>query len=1275
MLTQSFVHLHVHTEYSLLDATARIEKLAARAKELGMTALAMTDHGNLYGAVPFYRACMEQGIKPIIGMEAYLIDGDLHDRVTRQTPPPFHLTLLVENETGYRNLLKLSTIAQTVGNQILPRVNKEALAKHSEGLIALSGCREGEVGRLLLEGQADAAKQAALWYQRTFGRGNFYLELQDHGQEIERRLNQRLLKLHQETDIPLVATNNIHYIEKSEAKLHDVLLAIGAAKTVEEDDRLRYETEEYYLKSADEMAKLFAFAPQALENTVLIAERCHLELQFDQHILPRYPLPDGLDAGQYLRMICRKGCIERYGEMTETVRERLNHELDIIIRTGFTDYFLIVWDFMKYAHEEGIPTGPGRGSAAGSLVAYALRITNVDPLKYNLLFERFLNPERITMPDIDIDFSVERRDEVIHYVANKYGRDRVAQIITFGTLAPRAAVRDVGRALGLSNGIVDRVAKLIPQSPSMTLTKAREYSPDLGKLEAENKQVEQLLAIVAGLEGLPRHASTHAAGVVISRDPLTDYVPLQQGSEGLTLTQYPMEILEQVGLLKMDFLGLRNLTIIQETLRHLRESGIELDIDNLPHPDERTFRMLGRGETTGVFQLESSGMRHVLRDLKPSDLDDIVAVLALYRPGPMEIIPQYIQAKHGQNQVHYPHPDLEPILKETHGFMIYQEQIMQISSKMAGFSLGEADILRRAVGKKKRELLAEQRAKFVAGSITQGYEEALANEVYDLIVKFADYGFNKAHSVAYGIISYQMAYLKANHPLAFMAALLSLSIGSQNRIAEYTEEAKRLRLQVLPPDVNRSEAFFTVEEKAIRFGLAAVKGVGYGAIDSIVREREKEPFRDLSDFCSRIDSRLVNRRVIEALIACGAMDSLPGHRAQLLAYLDEAMDKGASRRKEREEAQMNMFNEPNTADPTKASATYPDVPPFSRTQQLKEERDLLGVFLSGHPLDDYRHLTERPEVQQLLTLDECQPNSTVKIVGMLTEVKRIQTKKGDPMAFLTVEDKAAQVEVVVFPQVYTKYQEIMDKERILVIEGRVDAQNDTIKLLASRAWDASVLPKPANAPEPSDTAEATNELTREAVTVPETASVVPESRESQTDIEPKVSPEPPADVTPTASTDTSVPTNPTVSNELPTHEQASTQQPIDQKDYFYKNDRNRDADGENSSKQTEQPGHPIPSSDSTPQPQDTTAASTETVLFIKISHSQEQDNTLAALRQLFGEHPGSTPVILYYERTKKTLRLPDQMCVAADEPFLEKTKAIVGRNSVIQREIAKNREG
>ncbi|MGD8188420.1 DNA polymerase III subunit alpha [Brevibacillus ginsengisoli] len=1177
-MSTPFVHLHVHTEYSLLDGTARINELIPRAVELGMKALAITDHNNLYGAIPFYRACKEAGIRPIIGLEVNLVDGSLDERITRKSAPPFHLVLLAENHTGYRNLLKLTTIAQTEGGQILPRINRTILAKHTAGLIAIADARESEIARLLLAGDITAAAQTAQWYQKLFGPEHFYLELQDHGLEIERRLNQRVVKMHQELGIPLVVTNNVHYVNQEDHELHDVLLAIKEAKTLDEPERFRYETDQYYLKSGEEMARNFAFAPKALENTLRIAERCQLELVFDQHILPKFPLPDDIDPNEYLRKLCLQGCRERYGELTPKITAQLDHELTIITGTGFTDYFLIVWDFMRYAHDHGIPTGPGRGSAAGSIVSYALHITNVDPLAFNLLFERFLNPERITMPDIDIDFAVERRDEVIRYVADKYGHDRVAQIITFGTLAARAAVRDVGRVQGLSLGLVDRVAKMIPQSHSMNIDRAMQMNPDLVKLTQDNPQVAKLIQAAKGLEGLPRHASTHAAGVVISRDPLTEYVPLQLGSEGLSLTQYPMEVLEQVGLLKMDFLGLRNLTIIQETLNHLRSIGIELSLNQIPMNDEASFRMLSRGETTGVFQLESSGMRNVLRELKPSTIDDIIAVLALYRPGPMEIIPQYIQAKHGKEKVHYAHPDLEPILCETHGFMIYQEQIMQISSKMAGFSLGESDILRRAVGKKKRELLAEQRERFVEGSIRQGYDEKLANEIYDLIVRFADYGYNKAHSVAYAMISYQMAYLKANYPVAFMAALLSLSIGSQGKIAEYVDEARRLQVEVLPPDVNHSEALFTVQNNKIRFGLAAVKNVGYGAVESIVRERQKAAYRDIVDFCSRVDSRLVNRRVIESLILCGALDSLPGSRAQLLVILDEALEKGLLRRRERDEAQLNLFaplqadsNTDSTTDQTVIPvSSYPEVPDFTGIQRLKEERDMLGVYVSGHPLDDYRHLSNHPGVIRIARIEENQRNQTVKLVGMVLESKQIQTKKGEPMAFLVVEDRTAPIEVVVFPQVFQKHQSLLQKEQLIVVEGRVDVQEDICKLIASRFWDVTTLPLP-QAPSQSQI-------------------------EAQSQIEVQQQPE--------------------------THSQSKVQ--------------------------------------------------TETVAFVKISAKQERDSTLTRLKKLLVERRGTISVLLYYEGKKQTIRLPAEYCVDPDESFLEQAREIVGRESVILKEMPIN---
>ncbi|PQP91308.1 DNA polymerase III subunit alpha, partial [Paenibacillus sp. AR247] len=881
----SFVHLHVHSEYSLLDGAARISDLVRRAAENGMKALALTDHGVMYGAVPFYKACVAEGIKPIIGCEAYLTAGSRKERGSRKDQPIYHLILLAKNETGYRNLMKLCSIGHLEGFHYKPRIDMDALAKHHEGIICLSACLGGEVPQHLLHGRTEEARRAALRYRDIFGK-DFYLELQDHGLPEQKRVNPQLIELARELDVPLVATNDVHYLDREDASMQDVLICIGTGKTVEDEDRLQIQTDQLYLKSGDEMARLFPHVREALDNTLLIADKCSLELEFGRSILPEYrPLPEGQTAAEYLRALCLEGLESRYSttglwdteEGKRELLQRLDYELGVIGSMGFSDYFLIVWDFIAYAHRQGIVTGPGRGSSAGSLVAYVLRITNVDPIKYNLLFERFLNPERVTMPDIDIDFSDERRDEVIEYVADKYGSEHVAQIITFGTMAARAAVRDVGRALNVSYGEVDKAAKLIPNAHGINIRRAMEISDELKKLYEQSPKTREMLDMAMKVEGMPRHASTHAAGVVISRDPLTDAVPLQEGSERTALTQYPMEQLESIGLLKMDFLGL------ERSMRWIGEmTGSAPDFAQVADDDPLTYEMLGSGDTTGVFQLESAGMRRVLKELKPSVFEDVISVVALYRPGPMEFIPNFIQAKHGTIQVDYPHDDLKPILADTYGIIVYQEQIMKIASLMAGFSLGEADLLRRAVSKKKREVLDRERSHFVEGSLKQGYTEEDANKVYDMIVRFADYGFPRAHAAAYAVLAFQTAYLKAHYPVQFMASMLTAVMGSHRKVAEYVVECRRMNIKVLPPDVNESGVLFTpVAVSAedgqpaegpghIRFGLGAIKNVGTQAVENMMRVREEKPFESLLDFCRRIDLRVCNKRVIESLIQAGA---------------------------------------------------------------------------------------------------------------------------------------------------------------------------------------------------------------------------------------------------------------------------------------------------------------------------------------------------------------------------------------------------------------------
>ncbi|WP_410769771.1 DNA polymerase III subunit alpha [Fontibacillus sp. BL9] len=1093
----SFVHLHVHSEYSLLDGAARLEDLVATAAGFGMKSLALTDHGVMYGAVPFYKLCKAHGIKPIIGCEMYFTAASRKERGSRKDQPIHHLILLAKNETGYRNLMRLCSIGHLEGFHYKPRIDWEVLERHKEGLICLSACLGGEVPQHLLHGRLEEAKRAALRYREAFGE-DFYLELQDHGIPEQKKVNPLLVDLARETGIPLVATNDVHYLGQDDAEVQDVLICIGTGKTVDDEDRFKINTSQLYLKNGEQMAELFPHIPDAIANTSVIAEKCELELEFGRHILPAYrPIPEGMTPGTYLAFLCEQGLNERYGHLEEwrdeaqkaKLKERLFYELSVIGNMGFSDYFLIVWDFIAYAHRNGIATGPGRGSSAGSLVAYVLRITDVDPMKYKLLFERFLNPERITMPDIDIDFSDERRDEVIAYVADKYGPEHVAQIITFGTMAARAAVRDVGRALNVPFGEVDKVAKLIPGFIGMTIERALNESPDLKQMYESHARIKGLLDMARKVEGMPRHASTHAAGVVISRDPLTDAVPLQAGSEGTALTQYSMENLESVGLLKMDFLGLRTLSIIERCMRWIGEqTGMTPDFRLISDDDPLTYDMLGHGETTGVFQLESAGCRRVLRDLKPSVFEDVISVVALYRPGPMEFIPKFISSKHGETKVEYPHPDLEPILKDTYGIIVYQEQIMQIASVMAGFSLGEADLLRRAVSKKKREVLDEERAHFVTGSIAQGYREEEANAVYDMIVRFANYGFPRAHAAAYGVLAFQTAYLKAHYPVYFMASMLTAVMGSHRKVAEYIVECRRMGITVLPPDVNESGVLFTPQAKAgighalppsggvvegdvygqdsensgnsgaadrpgpsdaslgvIRFGLAAIKNVGTQAMESILQERKERPFDSLLDFCRRVDLRVCNKRVIESLIQGGAFDSLPGHRAQLLAMLDETVEAAMKWRKEREDLQIQLFDFVETPN---WDIEYPEIQKFTVTQQLELERELLGLYLSGHPLDDYDEQLEQEGIDKLMDLAEAPDDSKAIVAGMVVSVKAITTKQGKAMAFMELEDQIERCEVVLFPEVWRRCSPHVAKGALLALRATVQQQDEGFKLLA-----------------------------------------------------------------------------------------------------------------------------------------------------------------------------------------------------------------------------------
>ncbi|WP_236345038.1 DNA polymerase III subunit alpha [Paenibacillus plantiphilus] len=1050
----NFVHLHVHSEYSLLDGAVRIRDLVARAAELGMKALALTDHGVMYGAIPFYKACRERGIKPIIGCEAYLTTGSRFEKGARKDNPTYHLILLARNETGYRNLMKLCSIGHLEGFHYKPRIDMESLAAHGEGLICLSSCLGGEISQHLLHDRMEEARKAAYRYQEIFGE-HFYLELQDHGLLEQKKVMKAMIELSRETGIPLVATNDAHYLQPADAAVQDVLICIGTGKTVEDEGRFRMATDQLYLKSAEEMERLFEHVPEAVARTAEIASKCELELTFGRAMLPSFrPIPGEMTSASYLAALCREGLESRYAGSSQWTEDaafkdkaiqRLEYELSVIESMGFSDYFLIVWDFIRYAHEQGIRTGPGRGSSAGSLVAYTLRITDVDPIKYKLLFERFLNPERISMPDIDIDFNDERRDEVIEYVSTKYGDEHVAQIITFGTMAAKAAVRDVGRALAVPFGEVDKAAKLIPHQPGITLEEALKASSELRDACQRQPRTDEMLRMALKVEGMPRHASTHAAGVVISGEPLTHYVPLQEGTEGTPLTQYSMEHLEAVGLLKMDFLGLRTLSILERTLDWVkRQHGITIDFRQIADDDPLTYEMLTRGETTGIFQLESAGVRRVLRELKPTQFEDIVSVVALYRPGPMEFIPKYIQGKHGVVKVEYPHPSLEPILSDTYGIIVYQEQIMQIASAMAGFSLGEADLLRRAVSKKKREVLDEQRAHFVKGSLGQGYSEDEANYVYDMIVRFADYGFPRAHAAAYGVLAFQTAWLKANHPVPFMASMLASVTGNQRKTAEFVDECRRMGIDVLPPDVNESDVTFTPVGGAVRFGLASIKNVGAQAIESLLKERVERPFDSLLDLCRRVDLRVVNKRVLESLVQAGACDTLAEHRAQLVAVVEETVEAALKWRKEREELQIEMFGFDEVQN---WDVALPDVKPFTTGQLLALERELLGLYLSGHPLDDYADTLSELPLDRLVELGEAPEGSLAMVAGMVVSLKPFTTRKGQAMAFLEIEDRIMRVEAVAFPTLWKRHAQLLEQGSLAIILAKVQHQDDDYKLL------------------------------------------------------------------------------------------------------------------------------------------------------------------------------------------------------------------------------------
>jgi len=1042
-----FVHLHNHTQYSLLDGACRIDDMVALAKSYQMPAVAITDHGNMFGAVQFYRKAMEQGLRPIIGQEVYVARGDRRERkpARRGEENYYHLVLLVKDRQGYENLMKLSSIGYLEGFYYRPRVDKEALAEHHQGLIALSSCLHGEVPQLLLRGQRQRARSAVMEYRDIFGSDNIYIEIQDHGIPEEKKVLGELVELSREVDIPLVATNDCHYLHREDAAAHDVLLCIQTGQDYQDPDRMRFTTDQLYFKSPQEMAELFSDLPEALDHTLDVAEKCHLLLDFDHVHLPHFPLPKGFDSTQsYLETQSRKGLANRYSKVTPGLEQRLEYELSVIEKMGFSGYFLIVKDFIDEARRQGISVGPGRGSVAGSLVSYALGITGIDPIKYDLIFERFLNPERISMPDIDIDFSDREREQIIRYVRNKYGHDNVCQIITFGTMAARAVIRDVGRVMKMSYSEVDRIAKMIPAEPGMTLDRALESVPELKKMMDSEDRYRQLISYARTLEGLARHASTHAAGVVITPTELTDYVPLFKSSKDEVTTQYDMKSLESIGLLKMDFLGLRTLTVIDDTVKMLRERGVEVNLKGLPLDDPKTFALLSRGETVGVFQFESSGMRDYLRKLKPETLEDMIAMNALYRPGPLgsAMIDEFIHRKHGRREISYEHSLLEPILKETYGVIVYQEQVMRIASELAGFSLGKADLLRRAMGKKQTDIMTEQREEFIQGAQAKGVSQSVASTIFDKISHFAGYGFNKSHAAGYALIAYHTAYLKAHYPLEFMASTMSSEMDNSDRIVTLINECRRMGIDVLPPDVHRSFYDFRVIDGDIRFALGAVKNVGRAPVESIVSTRESgQSFATLFDLCERVDLRWVNKRVLESLVQAGALDSLEGHRAQKMALIPKAMEYAQSLQQDRERGQTSLFSAKGGGEALKISRSQlPNIPEWHINELLAREKALLGFYVSGHPLTNYEDEVKAFATLSLDDLDRARDGQEICVAGIITAFKRTTDRKNQSMAFLTLEDFSGSAEAILFSEPFERHQTLVYNDSAVLARAVVSTR-------------------------------------------------------------------------------------------------------------------------------------------------------------------------------------------------------------------------------------------
>ena len=1056
----NFTHLHVHTEYSLLDGSNKIKEYVDRVKALGMDSAAITDHGVMYGVIDFYRAARAAGINPILGCEVYVAPGSRFDREAGSGDDRYyHLVLLAENNQGYSNLMKIVSKGFVEGFYYKPRVDLSLLEKYHEGIIALSACLAGEVARFLTRGMYEDAKKAALRYQDIFGKGNFFLELQDHGIPEQQNVNQQLLKMHRETGIELVATNDVHYTLAEDAQPHDVLLCLQTGKKLADEDRMRYEGGQYYVKSPEEMERLFPYAPEALENTHKIAQRCHVEIEFGVTKLPKFDVPEGYTSWEYLNELCFRGLEERYQPVTEELKERLNYELSTIRNMGYVDYFLIVWDFIKYARDHDIMVGPGRGSAAGSLVAYTLGITQLDPIRYDLLFERFLNPERVSMPDIDVDFCFERRQEVIDYVRRKYGDDCVVQIVTFGTLAARGVIRDVGRVMDLPYAQVDTIAKMIPQELNITIDKALQMNPELKKVYEDQKEIHDLIDTAKRLEGLPRHTSMHAAGVVISQKDVSEYVPLSRASDGSIVTQFTMTTLEELGLLKMDFLGLRTLTVIQNAVHLIeQDAGVKLDMQHIDYNDKKVLDSLGTGRSDGVFQLESAGMKNFMKELKPQSLEDVIAGISLYRPGPMDFIPQYIRGKNRPDTIKYDCPQLEPILKPTYGCIVYQEQVMQIVRNLAGYTLGRSDLVRRAMSKKKAAVMEKERQNFVYGNeeegvpgcIANGISEQTANKIYDDMIDFAKYAFNKSHAAAYAVVSYQTAFLKYYYPVEFMAALMTSVIEMPTKVAEYIQVCRQMNIKILPPDVNRGAYGFSVDNGAIRYGLSAIKSVGRPVINALVEEREANgEYRSLKDFIERLTGT-VNKRAIENFIKAGALDCLEGNRRQKMLVYGQIVDSIAQEKKNSFAGQMSLFDLVSDEEKKEYEIRMPDVEEYDKEMILAFEKDVLGIYLSGHPLEKYRNIMEKMisakttdfQPDEESGIPKVYDGQKVIIGGMITEKTIKYTRNNKVMAFLTVEDLLGTVEIVVFPRDYEKWQSMLNEDARVFVQGRVNAEDD-----------------------------------------------------------------------------------------------------------------------------------------------------------------------------------------------------------------------------------------